>query len=178
METKPILEEAKVEDAEELLSIYAPYVKNTAISFETEVPSLEEFRRRISTIQEKYPYLLVRNPETREILGYCYASAFQERKAYSISAELSIYIKEGYHHKGYGRLLYQEIEKRLVSQGIVSLYAIVTCPSEEGEDPYLPLTSPLFHKGMGYKEVGHLHRCGKKFSRYYDILIFEKHRIG
>ena len=42
-----VIRNATVEDAQALLDIYSYYVKDTAISFEYEVPSLEEFRDRI-----------------------------------------------------------------------------------------------------------------------------------
>ena len=35
---------AKMEDAEELLALYTPYVTDTVITFEYEVPSLDEFK--------------------------------------------------------------------------------------------------------------------------------------
>ena len=71
---------AKIEDAEELLAIYAPYVKNTAISFEYDVPSLEEFQGRMKNILQKYPYLVAERDG--EIVGYTYAGAFKQRAAY------------------------------------------------------------------------------------------------
>ena len=48
---------ASPDDAAELLEIYAPYVRETAISFEYEVPALEEFRARITATLARYPYL-------------------------------------------------------------------------------------------------------------------------
>ena len=53
-----IIRPASPEDAEALLSIYAPYVKHTAITFEYEVPSVEEFRKRIAHTLQHYPYLV------------------------------------------------------------------------------------------------------------------------
>ena len=91
------------EDAAELLGIYAYYVKNTAITFEYEVPSEEEFRGRIRHISEKYPYLAaVRNGK---IIGYAYAGPFVGREAYSWSTELTIYLDHTQQKKGTGRLL-------------------------------------------------------------------------
>ena len=73
---------ASENDAEELLKIYAPYVENTAISFEYEVPSVEEFKRRIATTLKKYPYLVAVDKSDNSILGYCYLGAFKSRAAY------------------------------------------------------------------------------------------------
>ena len=38
---------AATEDAEEIRAVYAPYVINTAVSFEYDVPTIEEFKMRI-----------------------------------------------------------------------------------------------------------------------------------
>ena len=37
---------ARPEDAGQLLEIYGYYVKNTAVTFEYEIPTLKEFRER------------------------------------------------------------------------------------------------------------------------------------
>ena len=42
--------DAKIEDAARILEIYAYYVKYTVISFEWDVPSLEEFENRMRDI--------------------------------------------------------------------------------------------------------------------------------
>ena len=99
--TEPIrLRTAGEEDAEALLDIYAPYVEHTAVSFEYEVPSVEEFRERIRRIRERYPYLLAESEG--EILGYAYASPFHERRAYDWAAETSIYLRRDRRRQGLG----------------------------------------------------------------------------
>ena len=85
-----IIRTATPEDAKELLEIYAPYVKNTAITFEYEVPSEDEFKKRIEQVLEKYPYLVAEN--NGEIVGYAYASSFHSRAAYQWGVETSIYV--------------------------------------------------------------------------------------
>ena len=72
------IERVTIDDAPELLAIYAPYVKDTAITFEYEVPTLEEFRTRIIKIGSKYPF--IKAVDNGEILGYAYAASFKERK--------------------------------------------------------------------------------------------------
>ena len=82
---------AKVEDAKELLDIYEPYVRNTAITFEYVSPSLQTFTERICNVLDKYPYLLAE--KNGEVLGYAYADSFHERAAYNWAVETSVYIK-------------------------------------------------------------------------------------
>ena len=168
--------DAVPDDAEEILDIYAPYVRDTAISFEYDVPSLEEFRERIIKTLRKFPYIKAVNTENNKITGYAYAGEFKARKAYEISCEVSIYVKKDFHGHGVGRLLYDGLEKRLKSQGILNMYACVAYP--ENEDEYLTRNSFDFHKHSGFRPVGHFTKCAKKFGRFYDMVWLEKFIMG
>ena len=159
------------EDAERLLEIYSYYVKNTAISFEYEIPSLEEFRERIVNISKRYPYICAIADE--KIIGYAYAGVFHEREAYRHSVELSIYVDLERRRGGCGRALYAALEERLKKQGIKNLYACIAVPPKKA-DEYLTFDSMKFHKKMGYKIAGHFHLCGIKFDRWYDMIYMEK----
>ena len=103
-----MIRSATENDAERLLEIYAYYVKNTAISFEYAVPSVEEFRSRIIHTLEKYPYLVIE--ENGLIRGYAYAGVFKGRAAYDHCCEMTIYLDHDSKCKGYGRALYSAIE--------------------------------------------------------------------
>lgn len=161
---------ARKEDASRLLEIYAPYVVETAITFEYEIPSLAEFEKRIETTKETYPYLVIE--ENSVVQGYAYASPLKERAAYDWSCELSIYLDKGAKHKGYGRALYEELENKLKSMGILNLYACIGYPIVE--DEYLDMNSAKFHAHLGFQKVGHFHSCGYKFNRWYDMIWMEK----
>ena len=161
---------ARADDAERLAEIYAFYVARTAVSFEYDVPTAEEFRARMAGIVKKYPYLVLE--EEGEILGYAYARAFVGRAAYDHSCETTIYLDRGYRGKGYGRLLYEALEERLKPLGILNLYACVGDPLEE--DEYLTRDSERFHRSMGYEKVGEFHKCGYKFGRWYNMIWMEK----
>lgn len=158
-------------DIEKLLSIYAPYVKKTAITFEYEVPSLEEFAGRVRHTLEKYPYFVAE--AGTEILGYAYAGPFHERAAYEWSCEMSIYLRQDSKRQGIGRLLYETLEKTLKAQNILNLYACIAYP--QTEDEYLTRDSVRFHERRGYHLIGEFHQCGYKFGRWYDMVWMEKH---
>lgn len=170
MNDKIIIRNAVPQDARALLDIYGPYVKNTAISFEYEVPSVEEFQKRIENTTKKYPYLIAE--EDNQILGYAYAGAFYGRAAYDWSVETTIYLAPGATKKGVGRLLYKSLEEKLKEMGILNLYACIAYPDEE--DEYLDKNSALFHEHMGYQKVGEFHKCGYKFGRWYSMIWMEK----
>ncbi|MDD7740729.1 MAG: GNAT family N-acetyltransferase, partial [Lachnospiraceae bacterium] len=104
MEEKMQIRFVTEEDAEELLAIYAPYVEQTAITFEYEIPSEEEFAERIGKVQERYPYLAAEL--NGEILGYAYVSPFKNRAAYDWAVETSIYVRMDRKRQGVGKLLY------------------------------------------------------------------------
>ena len=164
------IRKARTEDAEAMLSIYAPYVENTAISFEYDVPTPDEFRRRFAGITKNYPWLVATDGD--RIVGYAYAGRFHERAAYQWAVETSIYIDKKEKRRGIGRLLHEELEKALCRQGILNMNACIAyC---EVEDEYLTHDSMHFHERLGYTKVAHFHKCGKKFGRWYDMIWMEK----
>lgn len=164
------LRTATPDDAQAILEIYAPYIEKTAITFEYDVPSVEEFRQRIVNTLKKYPYIVVE--ENGEILGYAYAGVFRVRAAYNHCAETSIYLREDQRGKGIGSVLLAELERRLEAQGILNINASITWLDEE--DEYLTHQSPVFHEHHSYTLCGHFHKCGYKFGRWYDMLWMEK----
>lgn len=168
-----IIRSARKSDAKELLEIYAPYVRTTAITYEYEVPSVEEFEGRIAHIQEKYPYLVAE--KDGEILGYAYAGAFHVRAAYDWAVETSIYLRKDQRGNGLGRKMYDALEKALKAQNILNVYACIAFP--EVEDEYLTMNSVNFHKHLGYKETAVFKECAIKFHRWYHMMWMEK-RIG
>ena len=161
---------AETGDAERLLEIYDHYVRNTAITFEYETPSLEEFKERMVGIMKRYPYLVIE--KDGKIEGYSYAGVFKDRAAYDRSCETTIYIDKDAHKEGLGRMLYEALEEELKKQGMLNLYACIGFPA--AEDEYLTTNSADFHAHLGYTKVGEFHKCGYKFGRWYDMIWMEK----
>ena len=165
-----LIRDAMPEDAGRLLEIYAWYVENTAITFEYDVPTPEEFESRVRATLAHYPYLVVE--EDGMVQGYAYAGPFVGRAAYRHSCELSIYLDHRAKGKGYGRALYEALEKKLKAMGILNLYACIGDPVVE--DEYLTRNSEQFHRHLGFAKVGEFHRCGYKFGRWYNMIWMEK----
>lgn len=161
---------ATLDDARELLAIYAPYVEKTAITFEYEVPTLEAFKKRIENTLNRYPYLVAE--ADGELFGYAYTSAFKERAAYDWAVEVSIYVREDKRGGGIGGRLYAALEDISRAQHILNLNACIAYP--ESEDEYLTKDSVRFHEHLGYAMVGEFHKCGYKFGRWYDMVWMEK----
>lgn len=149
-------------DSTSVLEIYAPFVKDTVISFEYEVPTVSEFSKRMDNIQKKYPWLICEVNDN--IVGYAYASQFNGRAAYDWSVDFSIYIKPEYHKKKIGKALYTALSQLLRLQGYCNAYAGVTLPNIKSES---------LHESFGFKPVGVYHNVGFKFGNWYDVKWFE-----
>ena len=161
---------ATLEDAPRLVEIYSYYVEETAISFECDTPTVEEFQRRMIRSQKHYPYLVAEIGG--EIVGYAYAKSFIEREAYKFSVELTIYIDKNFRKQGIGGALYRQLEKNLRDAGKKNLYACVGYP--EIEDEYLTLNSVKFHDHFGFKICGKFTNCCYKLNRHYSMVWMEK----
>ncbi len=161
---------AEKADAGRLLEIYDYYVRNTAITFEYDTPSLTEFTARMEHTMKRYPYLVIE--KEGRIEGYAYAGVFKDRAAYDWSCETTIYLDHRAAKKGMGRMLYEALEKELKAMGIRNLYACIGYP--ETEDAYLTKNSAAFHEHLGYSKVGEFHKCGYKFDRWYNMIWMEK----
>lgn len=161
---------AKPEDAKELLKIYAYYVTDTAISFETEVPSEEEFKLRIEEVLKSYPFIVACKDD--EILGYAYLHSFVGRKAYELSAETTIYLNPDKKKMGIGKKLYSVLEDIAKTQNITNLYSCIGYVDKE--DEYLNNNSVQFHEHIGFRMVGKFENCGHKFGRWYHMVWMEK----
>ena len=129
MSQKVCVRAATPQDAEQLLRIYTPFVISadcslSNVSFELEVPSVEEFRQRIVDISKKHPYLV--GEVNGQVLGYVYCHPYRERLAYQWSVEVTIYLAPVGQGKGLGRLLYETMEKLLCLQGVTMAYSCIT----------------------------------------------------
>lgn len=149
-------------DSLALLGIYAQYI-DTTITFEYELPTEEEFARRISSFSSVYPYLVCEEGE--KVAGYAYAHRMQERAAYQWNAELSIYLDREFTSKGLGEKLYCILIDILRMQGVHNVYGGVTIPNEKSEG---------LHQKLGFTRLGAYHNTGYKCGRWLDVVWYEK----
>ena len=158
-------------DAKALLEIYAYYVEHTAITFEYEVPTVEEFTERIREILKKYPYIVA--VSEGKIVGYAYAGVFKNRAAFDWAVETTVYVHKDKKGLGIGKILYLKLEEILAKQNILNMEACIAYT--ETEDEYLTNASVRFHEKLGYRLVGEFRQCGYKFNRWYHMVWMEKH---
>lgn len=145
-------------DAAALLAVYAPYVRDTAITFETVVPTVEAFGDRVASVADAYPYLVVEDGGT--IVGYAYAHRFGERDAYGWNAELSVYFAPSHQGHGWGSVLFWALIDLLSQQGVRNAYSLVTMPNEP---------SRRLHAKLGFELVGIQRQAGWKLGAWHDV---------
>ena len=146
-----------------MLAIYAPYVRDTAITFEYEVPTAAEFGARLHHVLPEYPWLVCRAPG--QVLGYAYAHRHMERAAYQWNAELSVYLAKSAVGCGLGGGLYSRLMTLLKAQGVLSVFGCVTSPNPP---------SDRLHKRMGFKLVGTYLQAGFKNGAWHDVTWYQK----
>lgn len=152
---------ADVSDTKEILDIYAPYITDTAITFEYDIPSIEEFRGRIEHISLEYPYVVCTYKD--EIIGYAYAHRYGERAAFQWDVELSIYLDMNFKSLEIGKILYNKVIEILKLQNVQNIYACITSANDK---------SIKFHEKMGFEFIGIFKDTGYKFDKWYDITWF------
>ncbi len=154
---------ANEKDAEAILGIYAPYIENTSITFEYEVPSVSEFAARMAEIQEKYPWIVYE--ENGEILGYAYGGPEHTRAAYQWTVETSVYVSENAKGRGIGRALYDALLDILKKQNFCVCYVLVI---EENT------VSLRMHEEYGFKTIGIRRNSGYKHGAWHSVVVMEK----
>ena len=145
-------------DAVAILAIYAPYIRNTSITFETGVPPVADFANRIRSYHENWPWLV--NEKDGQIVGYAYASRYRERVAYQWSVECSVYVQEDHLRSGIAKELYTALFSILKAQGFTTVYAVINLPNER---------SVAFHESMGFSYFATFEKVGYKLGKWKDV---------
>jgi L-amino acid N-acyltransferase YncA len=150
-------------DASTCLNLYSKYVIDSAVSFELEPPSLEDFSHRIDAIANRFPYLIAE--ESGRFVGYAYASAYRDRLAYQWNVEVSIYVKDDKKKSGIASMLYTELFAELKRIHICKAFAVIAIPND---------ASVNFHSKMGFEKFATYENVGFKLNQWHDVLWMEK----
>jgi L-amino acid N-acyltransferase YncA len=145
-------------DAEAIAGIYAPYVRDTAISFETEPPSVDEMRGRVRAVLTWAPWLVCERDG--RVVGYAYAARFHARAAYQWTVEVTVYVDSAVHRSGVGRALYGMLLDALRLQGFRTAVGIIALPNPP---------SVALHERLGFRNVGVALETGFKHGCWHDI---------
>jgi phosphinothricin acetyltransferase len=154
---------ASIADTPALLEIYRPFVEATAVSFEVDAPSVDEFEARIANALDRFAWLVA--IDEHRVVGYAYASTHRERAAYRWSVETSAYIDPAFHRKGIGRRLYAALFDALVAKGYHCAYAGIALPNAASE---------ALHRAVGFEAIGVFREVGHKFGRWHDVSWWQR----
>jgi L-amino acid N-acyltransferase YncA len=150
--------DASEDDAPACASIYAPYVRETAVSFESEPPTPAQLAERIAAATRTHGWVVLEDGD--RVVGYAYGGAHKERAAYRFSCEVGVYVEQGRRRTGSGRVLYEALFERLAARGYRMAVAGMTLPNE---------ASVGLHQAMGFEPVGVYRRIGWTFGAWHDV---------
>ena len=154
---------ARAEDAADIQAIYAPFVQETSVSFETVPPSAEAMAARISSNLARHGYFVAQSDAG--ILGFAYASPYRPRPAYDRTAEVSVYLAPQAQGRGLAQALYRALFAHLAARGFHTAVAIVTLPNPQ---------SAQLHERCGFAHVGSLQDVGRKFGQWHGTAIYQR----
>lgn len=153
---------AERSDIPGILEIYSPFILETAVTFEEEIPSEESFWARMQGIMAELPFLVCEIDG--RVAGYAYASGYRSRASYRWSKEVSVYIHPDFQRRRVAHALYTSLNEMVRYQGIADLLAIITMPNEP---------SVAFHERFGYVKVGEFSKVGYKLNQWQNVGWFE-----
>lgn len=146
------------QDAKAILAIYSPYITDTSLTFESEVPSIADFAERITSYLSNWPWLVAETDG--KIAGYAYGSKYRERAGYQWCVECSIYMHDDFQGKGIARILYTTLFEILKEQGYRNVYAVINTPNDR---------SVQFHESCGFKWFANYEQVGYKLGKWKTV---------
>jgi L-amino acid N-acyltransferase YncA len=159
-----MIRSVQLNDAAAIAHIYHHYVTATTISFETEPPTADDIAARIQQITARHRWLVCESEGA--LLGYAYTSTFRERRAYQATVESTIYLDRAAIGRGIGRALYQALLDDAAVKGYREALGVIALPNAP---------SVQLHEKLGFVKVAHLEKIGRKFDRWIDVGIWQKH---
>ncbi|WNV73714.1 GNAT family N-acetyltransferase [Geodermatophilus sp. DSM 44513] len=163
MGTGRLVRDATIGDAARCAEVYAPYVRDTVISFELEPPTAAEVAGRIEAALATHAWLVVE--DAGRVVGYAYGSTFNARGGYRWSTSVSVYTEPGLQRTGAGRALYTALFQRLAARGYRTALAGVALPNA---------ASAGLHLAMGFEPVGTYRRVAWKLGRWHDVTWYQR----
>lgn len=152
----------ELQDAAALCALYNHYIENSIVTFEEQAVPVEEFRHRIQTIIEAYPWLV--SEVDGEIAGYVYAGPWKMRNAYRFSAETTVYLDTRFQGRGIGTALYERLFDELRNRDIHAVMAGIALPND---------ASVALHEKVGFEKVAHFEEVGWKFNKWIDVAYWQ-----
>jgi L-amino acid N-acyltransferase YncA len=145
------------EDWPAVAAIYAEGLATGAATFETEVPSWQQW----DAGHLRAPRLVAQN---RDIAGWAAVSAVSARPCYSGVVEHSVYVAGPARGRGTGRALLEALITAAPEHGIWTIQTAIMASNE----PSLAL-----HRRCGFRIVGRRERIARRDGVWHDTVLME-----
>jgi L-amino acid N-acyltransferase YncA len=167
MQASSKVRQASPQDAADCLAIYRPYVETTAISWEIDVPTVDEMASRIAGLRATHEWLVLERED--QIVGFAYGQPLKRLATFQWTAETGIYLHVDHHRSGGGRELYTRLLRRLTERGYRQAFAGITQPNE---------ASNAFHRSFGFQDAGLYRRVEWKHDGWHDVAWMQLDLLG
>jgi L-amino acid N-acyltransferase YncA len=162
-----VVRPASPQDAVACVAIYRPYVENTAISWEIDVPTVDEMAARIAGLRATHEWLVLERAD--QIVGFAYGQPLKRLASLGWTTETGIYLHLDHHRTGGGRELYTSLLRRLTERGYRQAFAGITQPNQ---------ASNGFHRSFGFQDAGLFRRVQWKQNRWHDVAWMQLNLLG
>lgn len=159
----PVVRAVRPDDAAALAAIYAPYVRDSAITFELDAPDSDAMRGRIAAVTQRFPWLAAELDGV--VRGYAYADLYRTRAAYRWAVETTVYVARDAFRCGIGRALYAPLLAECARRGFVTAIGVIALPNSG---------SVALHEAMGFVHAGTQAGVGYKLGRWHDVGFWQR----
>ncbi|WP_260926870.1 GNAT family N-acetyltransferase [Novosphingobium sp. 9] len=160
------ISDATSADAEAIAAIFAHYVLESTATFETVPPDEPEIARRIAAVTgDGYPFVVSRDEEDGQILGFAFGTRYAPRVGYRYAVETTIYVRPDCVRHGIGSALLDALIESCEARGLRQAFAIIA----ESEP-----ASVILHARHGFRPVGTLEGAGWKHGKWLDVFIMQR----
>lgn len=160
-----VVRAATGDDLAAIHDIYNHYVSTTAVTFDVTATPMAERRQWFEQFGEHGARRLLVAECDRELAGFASSHAYRARPAYTTTVETSVYCAPGLTGRGLGTQLYAALFEAMRGEDLHRAIAGITLPND---------ASVRLHRRFGFREIGVQHEVGRKFGRYWDVLLLER----
>ena len=151
-------------DYNAIVEIYNHYIEYSHATFDTTPYSIGERAPWFSQFNESGPNQLLVADKHGTVVGFCCSTPFENRSAYDISVEITVYLAADATGQGIGKRLYETLLENLSGIGLHGAYAGVALPND---------ASVNLHAALGFRKVGVYEEVGFKFGKYWSVAWYE-----
>lgn len=146
-----------------MADIFNYYIDTSTVIFSNRRRSAADMASMLEPVVGKYPFFVFE--ENGELLGYCFAHAFQPDPVYSRTWEITIYLRHGHTGQGIGHHLLEAVIEASRQAGAHTLISCITAGNTPCEN---------MHERAGFVRAGVIRDAGYKFGQYLHDVFYQK----